>query len=135
MKMTAGLTGNKIIYLAWAIVFIFSCGSFVLAQESNQPKVPEGMEAVTIGGSAQLIIPKGAKTRKVGAQIIVEGTKEYMSRRFEEMEARFAKLEATLDELSKELQSLRESLKSKDIQDEDQSSPPSAKTSSETLKP
>lgn len=123
--------------LFWVAIFalLFFCPCLVFAQEGNKPEVPEGMEAVTIGGSAQLIIPKGAKTRKVGAQIIVEGTKEYMSRRFEEMEARFAKLEATLDELSKELQSLRESLKNKDIQGEDQSSPPSVKPSSETLKP
>lgn len=79
-----------------------------LAQNNNAPQVPEGMEVIQIGGSGQLIVPKGAKTRKVGAQIIVEGTKEYMSRRFEEMEERFAKIEEAQDELKKQVKAIQD---------------------------
>lgn len=121
----AGLTANKKISVAGIIVFFLCCQVFVFAQEGNQPKIPEGMEAVSIGGSAQLIIPKGAKTRKVGAQIIVEGTKEYMSRRFEEMEERFARFEAAQEELKKEVQSLQEQLNGTDIKKEEK---PTAET-------
>ena len=74
--------------------------------EVNQP-IPEGMEAIRIGGSGWLIVPKGAKTRKVGAQIIVEGTKEYMSRRFEEIDQRFEELEKKQQDQLKEIESLK----------------------------
>ena len=74
------------------------------AQGTINQEVPEGMEAVQIGGSAWLIIPKGAKTRKVGAQVIVEGVKEYMSRRFEEMDARLIKIEKALEDLTAEVE-------------------------------
>ncbi len=62
-------------------------------------------------GSASLIVPKGAKTRKVGAQIIVEGTKEYMSRRFFEMDAQLKKIEARQTELEKEIETLKKTIK------------------------
>lgn len=100
-------------------VFVFYLSALALAQGDNKPKIPEGMEAVQIGGSAQLIVPKGAKTRKVGAQIIVEGTKEYMSRRFEETEQRFAKIEAFQEELKKEVQTLQEKLKEVSVKKEE----------------
>ena len=80
--------------------------NFAVFAESVQ-KVPEGMEAIRIGGSAELIVPKGAKTRRVGAQIIVEGTKEYMSRRFSEMEKRLAAMEEGQKTLMKEIESLK----------------------------
>ena len=78
---------------------------------TNIPKIPEGMEAVQIGGSAQLIIPKGAKTRKVGAEIIVEGTKEYMARNIEEINVRLAKIEKVQDDLKQTLEVLKEAVK------------------------
>ena len=73
----------------------FLCSAFLAFAQSGNQEIPKGMEAVRIGGSGQIIVPQGAKTKKVGAQIIVEGTKEYMSRRFSEMEERFAKIEKT----------------------------------------
>ena len=109
---------RKLNIIIFVFTFFFS-GSVVFAQsetnqeipktKSNQP-IPEGMEAVQIGGSAQLIVPKGAKTRKVGAQIIVEGTKEYMSRRFFEMEKRLAEIEKRQDEMAKEIGTLKKNL-------------------------
>lgn len=78
------------------------------AQSTFNREIPEGMEAVQIGGSGWLIVPAGAKTRKVGAQIIVEGSKEYMSRRFLEMNERFQKMERNQEDLIKELEALKE---------------------------
>ncbi|MFA5060045.1 MAG: hypothetical protein WC676_05405 [Candidatus Omnitrophota bacterium] len=76
------------------------------ASSVNQP-VPEGMEAVQIGASAVLIIPKGAKTRKVGAQIIVEGTKEYMARKTFEIEERLLEIEKRQSDMAKDIESLK----------------------------
>ena len=78
------------------------------AQSTLNREIPEGMEAVRIGGSGWLIVPQGAKTRKVGAQIIVEGSKEYMSRRFLEMNERFEKIEKNQEALQKELSAIRD---------------------------
>lgn len=80
----------------------------VQAQSTFNREIPEGMEAVRIGGSAWLIVPQGAKTRKVGAQIIVEGSKEYMSRRFLEMDERLKKIEKNQEALQKELAALQD---------------------------
>jgi len=77
--------------------------------KSGQPP-PEGMEKIRLGGSAELLVPEGAKTRKVGAQVIVEGTKEYMARRFSEMEKKIADLEKRQAELEAELKALRKEL-------------------------
>ena len=97
-------------------VFFFS-GIAVFAQNEKKQEIPEGMEEIKIGGSAKLIVPKGAKTRKVGAQIIVEGTKEYMSRRFSEMTEQLKRIEATQAELQEQLKTLEKTVKS--IQEEE----------------
>ena len=80
----------------------------VYAQSIFNREVPEGMEAVRIGGSGWLIVPQGAKTRRVGAQIIVEGSKEYMSRRFFEIDKRFEKIEKNQEDLKKEVGVLKD---------------------------
>ena len=89
--------------------FIFFVSAIIaFAQSKINQEIPEGMEAVQIGGSAWLIIPQGAKTRKVGAQIIVEGSKEYMSRRFFKMEERLGRIEKNQDDLKKEVDALKD---------------------------
>ncbi len=94
-------------------IIIFICMFCILtmsayAQSTLNREIPEGMEAVQIGGSGWLIVPQGAKTRKVGAQIIVEGSKEYMSRRFFEMDERFEKIEKNQEDLKKEIGALKD---------------------------
>ncbi|HOW35097.1 MAG TPA: hypothetical protein PL155_01595 [Candidatus Omnitrophota bacterium] len=89
------------------IVLFFFPAMIVCAQNINVQNIPEGMEVIEINGSGQIIVPKGAKTRKIGAQIFVEGTKEYMSRRFEEIDERLANIEKTLENLQKEIESLK----------------------------
>ena len=102
------------------IFLFFFSGIFVFAQSEEKKQnpvyeikqeIPEGMEAVQIGGSAQLIIPKGAKTKKVGAQIIVEGTKEYMSRRFSEIDAQIEQIKKTQEAITEELKTLSDAIK------------------------
>ena len=102
------------------IFLFFFSGIFVFAQSEEKKQnpayeikqeIPEGMEAVQIGGSAQLIIPRGAKTKKVGAQIIVEGTKEYMSRRFSEIDAQIEQIKKTQEAITEELKTLSDAIK------------------------
>ena len=90
-------------------IFMFSISAIsAYAQSTVNQKIPEGMEAVRIGGSGWLIVPQGAKTRRVGAQIIVEGSKEYMSRRFFEMDERLQKIEKNQEDLKNEVDALKE---------------------------
>ena len=90
--------------LSVLLIFLsLTCAAFA---QGNKPVVPEGMEVLPIGGSGQFIVPEGAKTRKVGSQLIVEGTKEYMSRRFHAMAARLDNLEKTQADLKTQLDDL-----------------------------
>lgn len=68
-------------------------------QADFSQEVPEGMEIVNVTAGHRLFVPKGAKIKKIGAQIIVESDTEYMSRRFEENEQRFQKIEDLLEAL------------------------------------
>jgi hypothetical protein len=91
------------------LLAFLSSAIIVSAQGNNDPIIPEGMEAIPIGGGGgQLIVPKGAKTRQVGAQIIVEGTKEYMSRMVFEMDQRLTKIEKSQEDLKKEVATLKD---------------------------
>ena len=95
-----------------AIFIFFFSAIIVFAQSNNSQKIPEGMEVIKIGGGGgQLIVPKGAKTRQVGAQIIVEGTKEYMSRMIYEMGERLTKIEKSQEDLKKEVETLKDIIK------------------------
>jgi len=76
-------------------------------EEYSPDAVPEGMEVVSVTGGYKLIVPKGSKLRKVGAQIIVEGQKEYMSRNFEEMGKRLDEMTATIEELKEEINEIK----------------------------
>ena len=92
----------KVVIGIFGVIFIVSV-SFAQYDHNSDPKkdndVPEGMEVIQVTGGYKLIVPKGAKIKKIGAQIIVEGTREYMSRRFTDMENRLAKLEKAQDDL------------------------------------
>jgi hypothetical protein len=90
------------------LVFLLFFTVAVFAQ--NNLVIPKGMEAIQVGGSAKVIVPKGALTRYVGSQLIVEGTKEYVARKVEEVEERLTKLEANQELLLKEVQSLKVAL-------------------------
>lgn len=73
----------------------------------NQQEPPGGMEIITVGGGQQLILPKGTKMRKVGAQLIIEDNAEYVSERIWNLEKRVKKLEASSEELKKQIQELK----------------------------
>jgi hypothetical protein len=97
---------NRLQIFIFICIFCFSAMN-VIAQGGTAPEVPVGMEVIYLGaGGGQVIVPKGAKTRQVGAQLIVEGTKEYMSRMVHEMGLRMTTIEERLDGLEKTMESL-----------------------------
>ena len=76
------------------------------ANNNTNSVVPEGMEAVNVKGF-NLLIPKGAKIDFNGAQLIVEDTTQYMSRKFEEIDMRLKKIERKLEEQDKKNKALK----------------------------
>ncbi|MDD5466098.1 MAG: hypothetical protein PHP73_07175 [Candidatus Omnitrophica bacterium] len=74
---------------------------------SNQQKPPSGMEIITVGDGQQLILPKGTKMRKIGAQLIIEDNAEYVSERIWDLEKRIKRLESANEELKKQIQELK----------------------------
>lgn len=101
---------------ATGLFFVFFCvltlSLNVFAQQDQDPvaqggDVPEGMEVIQVTGGYRLIVPQGAKTRRVGAQIIVEGDKEYYSRRFYELSQEIADLRTQVEELKRQVGELK----------------------------
>ena len=88
-----------------AVVFVFLLSGPLPAQEekSTYPypidEIPPGMEVIDMTKSYKLIVPKGAKTRKVGAQIIVESTREYVSRMVDDINSRLKVIEEAVSKL------------------------------------
>lgn len=90
------------------IVTLLLSAAAAFAQDNTPtPKeIPVGMEEMRLGSGATLIVPKGAKIREVGSQVIVEGTKEYMSRKFYELKETQAKTEKTQTGFQEKLDAL-----------------------------
>jgi hypothetical protein len=95
-----------------ALIFLFFFSANVnYAEDNNKLEVPEGMEAIAIGnGGGQFIVPKGAKIKRVGPQIIVEDTNEYMARMVQEMTERLSLMEQNQEELKQEIETLKKSV-------------------------
>lgn len=72
--------------------------------------VPEGMEVVSERG-LNILVPKGSKVDFIGAQLFVEDTVRYMSRRFEEMDTRLKKEEDTSQEMNRRFEEIDTRLK------------------------
>lgn len=95
------------------IILIGLCGAVVgFAQtQIEKQEVPAWMELISDGGAkGKYLIPKGAKVRQVGSQVIIETPSEYMARRFYEMEQRLKKIEDKQEALQKDLQIIKKGL-------------------------
>ncbi len=103
---------RKIIVLVLLCMF-FMTPVFADNQESNYPypvdEIPPGMEVIAGGedGGYQIIVPKGSKIKKVGAQIIVEGTKEYVARVIDELRMQLEEVQDELKALKDEIRQLK----------------------------
>lgn len=87
-------------------------GNFAKAEDTPTPlDPPKGMEITNIGPAGQqLILPKGTKMHKVGAQLIIEDNAQYIATRIWNLEKRMKELELTNEEIKKQLEELKKSL-------------------------
>lgn len=99
------------------ICFFFLISSVCLGFEDdlNPPEtilsdVPVGMEAIQITNGYRIIAPEGAKIKRVGAQIIVEGDKEYYSRRFHELTQEIKSLKESSSVLKNQIETLNQTV-------------------------
>jgi len=74
--------------------------------------IPVGMESIQVSGGYRLLVPQGAKIRRVGAQIIVEDDREYNSRRFYEISQSVEDLKTQLKQLQDDVKTLTEEIQS-----------------------
>ncbi len=102
-----------LLFLTFFFIPVFSLTVFAQQDQASVAQggdVPEGMEVIQVTGGYRLIVPQGAKTRRVGAQIIVEGDKEYYSRRFHELSQEIIDLRAQIEELKRQVDDLKKSV-------------------------
>ena len=127
---------NRFMAFLLSFIFLFLISGAIAEDNTKAVEVPDGMEVVPIGGGgSQLVVPKGAKIRKVGAQIIVEGTKEYMSRMVSTLEERITKLEESQATLKKEVEVLKSKLNEKKNEQTSVEVPVSLNIPSDTAEP
>lgn len=79
------------------------------AQEEDQD-IPPGMEKITVGRGAQVVVPQGALITKRGDLVVLEGANEYVGRKVAELEARLEKIEKDQKELKENLEALAKAL-------------------------
>ncbi len=85
------------------ILYALSC----VAEEDKKEEIPEGMEIIQVGDGQRIFVPRGTKTRKVGAQLILQDNSEYVAKRFLEIEDYLKTLEAEIKGLKKEIEQLK----------------------------
>jgi len=92
--------------------FFMCCAVAVFAVKAKD--VPPWMEDIEESGRSTYLIPKGAKRKIVGSQVIVEAPNEYVARRLYEMEGylqrRFKKIEENQEKFRKDLEALKKSI-------------------------
>ncbi|TAN62760.1 hypothetical protein EPN16_00935 [bacterium] len=87
-------------------LFIFYAISGI-AKEDKKEEIPAGMEIIRIGDGQRLYLPKGTKTKRVGAQLILEDNSEYVAKRFSEMEIDIKALQAKIEAQEIEIEQLK----------------------------
>lgn len=88
------------------------CSVAVFAVKAKD--IPPWMEDIEESGRSTYLVPKGAKRKVVGSQIIVEAPNEYVARRLYEMEGylrrRFKTIEENQEKFHKELEELKKNI-------------------------
>ena len=99
---------KNFIGLLLVLIFVFSVfASWGIAQQDEE--IPPGMEVIKIG-DARTIVIKGTKIKKKGDLLIVEGTKEFVARKFLETDRAFSEMQTMEDKIQKEIEQLKREL-------------------------
>jgi prefoldin subunit 5 len=98
----------------WGVGLVFMASAVIVFAADNK-NIPPWMENIDNGGRSTYLIPKGAKRKVFGSQVIVETPNEYVARRLYEMEeylnGQFAQIDEAQQELRKELEDLQKEVK------------------------
>ena len=102
---------KKIKVLSFFLIFM-CCSVAVFAVKTQD--IPPWMEDIEKSGRGTYLVPKGAKRKVIGSQVIVEAPNEYVARRLYEMEGylrrRFQKIEERQEKFQEELEGLKKSI-------------------------
>ncbi|HRZ14263.1 MAG TPA: hypothetical protein P5110_02025 [Candidatus Omnitrophota bacterium] len=94
-----------------AIGLIICLGAFFFATagparaQQQQQTIPPGMEVIKVGDT-HVLIPRGTKVTRRGAQLILEPIDEYTARRLNDLDVSLAQLRAQTEELKKQVETL-----------------------------
>lgn len=97
---------RKSAFLFLIALFIFYAFSGI-AKEDKKEEIPAGMEMIQVGDGQKLYVPKGTKTKRVGAQLILEDNSEYTAKKFSEIESVIKTLQARIEEQKIEIEQLK----------------------------
>lgn len=97
---------KKSAFLFLIPIFIFYA-FYSIAKEDRKEEIPAGMEIIQVGDGQRLYLPKGTKTKRVGAQLILEDNSEYVAKKLSEIEADIKALQAKIEEQKIEIEQLK----------------------------
>ncbi len=93
----------------FVIVFM---GCVMMAFAAKKEDIPPWMENIDASGRSTYLVPRGARRKVVGSQVLVEAPNEYVARRMYEieeyLEGRFRKIERDQKEIKEELRAIKE---------------------------
>lgn len=64
-----------------------------------------------MGGGRRILMPRDTKSHKSGNVILLEGTNEYVTRKFTDLEKKLTNIETFQNALAKEIEEIKESIK------------------------
>lgn len=96
------------IFICCMVLNFFMLSAFAWAGDNaNQQDSLAGMEIIKVGQGEELLVPKGTKTHKIGAQLFVEDRAQSIMNQIVALEKRLQELELANLELKKEILELK----------------------------
>lgn len=95
---------GRILFLA---LFLFSA---VVYADQKENEIPSGVEKIKVTEGYYLLLPKGLKYRKIGAQILIEDDGNFVGRRIDDFKVEINSLKEENINLKKDLASQAETL-------------------------
>jgi len=96
------------IFICCIVLNLFMLNASAWADDSaNQQDPLVGMEIIKVGQGEELLVPKGTKTHKIGAQLFIEDRAESIMNQIVALEKRLHELELANLELKKEILELK----------------------------
>lgn len=100
---------KKSAFLFLIPLFIFYA-FYCIAKEDKKEEITAGMEIIQVGDGQRLCVPKGTKTKKIGAQLILEDNSEYVAKKFSEIEDDVKELRAKVEAQALEIAQLKKTI-------------------------